>query len=203
MDVLSAERKIYLYYKKRGRVVKGSMGGNMKNICKGVMILAMFLMLSGCVKTNRNADKLELFILRHVVVDKNTAEFVKDESPIFTGEDIKSYDWDTHTIIFTDEFLEDKIIQDVAGDDSFLYGGSQILGVFYPDQFALYLEGEELYRGFLRPQLFISFMPTGPMFSDVENGIEISNVGNVVDKEDLRDNEELYKFLKDNNMLSK
>jgi hypothetical protein len=179
------------------------MGGNMKNIYKGVMILAMFLMLSGCDKTNRNAGKLELYILRHVLVDKDIAEFVRDESSIFTGKDIKSYDWDTHTITFTDEFLEDKNDIDEEDTESFLYSGSQILGVFYPDQFALYLEGEELYRGYMKPQVFISFMPTGPMISDVENGIEIRNVGNVIDKKDLRDNKELHEFLKDNNMLSK
>lgn len=168
---------------------------------KYVTVLLMLLVLSGCDKANRDADKLELYIFRHVVVDKDTAKFVKDDSPIFTGKDIEIYDWDTHTIIFTEEFLKDKNYTYEEDSENLLYGGSQILGEFYPDQFALYLDDEELYRGYMMPQLFISFMPTGPMISDVENGIEIRIVGNVNDKTDLRDNEDLYKFLKDKKMI--
>lgn len=173
----------------------------MRNICKLIIVISILLILSGCQKTNHNAENLEMYILRHSVIDKNNSEIIKDDSPIFTGNDIKSYDWDTHTIIFTDEFLTERKVDDAEVSDSLIDGGSQILGVFYPDQFAFCLDGEEMYRGYMKPQLFISFLPSGPIISDVENGIEIKNVGNVNDKTDPRDNKELYNFLKDKELL--
>lgn len=158
-----------------------------------IAILSMAAALSGCGKSDKT--KLELYVLRHV---EGSNEFVRDEKPAFTGKDIKSYEWKTHAIAFTDEFLPDKDI--VLDDDSFVYGGSQILGIFSPDQFAFYLDGEELYRGYMKPPAFVSFMPAGPMISDSEKGIEIGCSG---EGEDVRDNEKLYEYLKDTGLLKK
>ncbi len=52
----------------------------------------------------------------------------------------------------------------------------------------------------MKPPAFISFMPTGPMISDSEKGIEIGCSG---EGEDVRDNKELYEYLKDTGLLKK
>jgi hypothetical protein len=169
--------------------------GSMKTSIKLVVIISILLILSACNKDDNEANKLELYILRHV---EGTDDFVKDEKPTFTGKDILSYEWSTHTIIFKEEFLSSRKVDDIDSD-GFLEGGSKILGVYYPNQFAFYLDGEELYKGVMKPQVYISFMPTGPIISDSEEGIEIRNLDN---SNDLRENEKLYEFLKENNLLS-
>lgn len=167
----------------------------MKSSVKIIVMILMLLLLPACKKQENNADSLEFYILR---MSEDKSEFILEEEPIFTGADIKSYDWDKHIITFTDEFLSSSNSEEVSDTDSFIMGGSNILGVYYPDQFALYLNGKELYRGYFRPQAYISFMPMGPIVSDVENGIIINCIGQV---NDPRDNEELHKFLKENGLL--
>jgi hypothetical protein len=166
----------------------------MKTALKSVVIISILLTFTACSKDSHDVNRLELYILRHI---EGTSDFVKDTRPIFRGKDILCYEWDTHTIIFKDEFLSSRKVGEIDTDD-FLDGGSKILGVYYPDQFAFYLDGEELYRGFMKPQAFISFMPIGPMISDSEAGIVIRNLDN---DNDLRENEKLYQYLKENDLL--
>lgn len=174
----------------------------MRKLYKVIFTILVMGLLFGCDKSAHNDKKFEFFMLRQIEGDNGIMELVKDDSPIFTEDDMRSYDWDTHTIIFTEEFLADRGIIDEVDPESLLYGGSQVLGEFYPDQFAIFLDGEELYRGYLQLPLFLSFMPSGPMIFDVDKGIEIKYVGNVADKTDPRDNENLYNFLKDRHLLS-
>ncbi len=103
---------------------------------------------------------------------------------------------DTHTIVFKDEFLSSCEIDET--EDDFIVGGSKILGVYYPDQFAVYLDGKELYRGHMKPQAYISFMPMGPMISNSNKGIIIECLDS---NSDTRSNEELYEVLKNNYLL--
>jgi len=165
----------------------------MKATIKIIAILSLLFILSACNDYDNDADRIELYILRNI---KGTNNFVIDEEPIITGEDILSYEWDKHTIVFKDEFLKSRQIDKIE-DDS-MFGGSKILGVYYPNQFAIYIDGKELYRGYIEPPVFISFMPTGPMMSHSENGI----IFNCFDKKlDTRNNEKLYKILKNNDLL--
>lgn len=165
----------------------------MKRKVKFFILITLMVILTACNKEQNNADSLEFYILRHV---EGESYFVIDEKPIFTGEDILSYDWDTHTIAFNKKFLSSRNIDEI--EDDIMIGGSQILGIYYPDQFAFYLNGEEIYSGYMKPQAFISFMPVGPMISDSEKGIIINNNDS---ENDIRDDENLYEFLKDNDLL--
>lgn len=157
-----------------------------------VLILILFI-LSACNNYDNDADRIEMYILRHV---EGSNDFIIDENPIFTGEDILKYKWKTHTITFKEEFLSSRTVNEA--ENNFVMGGSQILGVYYPDQFALYLDGVELYRGHIEPQAFISFMPMGPMISNAPDGILIKCYD---DKSDVRDNEKLHEVLKNNGLL--
>lgn len=165
----------------------------MKIYIRFILIITLTILLSACNDEKNNADNLEFYILRHV---EGSNEFVKDDKPIFTGEDILSYDWDSHTIIFMEDFLSSRRYDEIEED--IIIGGSQLLGVFYPDQFAIYLDGEELYRGYLQPQAFVSFIPGGPIISDSEKGIIINNTSI---ESDARNNKKLYEFLEDNDLL--
>lgn len=165
----------------------------MKTTIKLTVIITLLFILSACNDYNNDADRLELYILRHV---KGTNDFVIDEDPIITGEDILSYEWDTHTIVFKDEFLSSCEVGET--EDDFGVGGSKILGIYYPDQFAVYLYGEELYRGYMKPQAYVSFMPMGPMISNSDKGIIIECLDNNLD---TRNNEKLHEILKNNGLL--
>lgn len=164
----------------------------MKVIKKNLIIVTLLFILSTC-NNSINADRLEFYILRSV---EGSYEFIIDEKPIFTGDDILSYEWKTHTITFKEEFIELHDISET--EDDIMMGGSKILGVYYPDQFAVYLDGEELYRGYINPQAFISFMPMGPTMLNSNDGITIR----CIDKNsDTMENEELREFLKSNELL--
>lgn len=165
----------------------------MKTTIKLIVISALLFILSACNDYDNDADRLELYILRHV---KGTNDFVIDEDPIITGEDILSYEWNTHTISFKDEFLASCEVDET--EDDFVVGGSKILGVYYPDQFAVYLDREELYRGYIKPQAYISFMPMGPMISNSDKGIIIKCLDSNLD---TRNNKKLHKVLKNNGLL--
>ena len=134
-----------------------------------------------------------MYILRHV---DGTDNFVIDENPIFTGEDILKYEWDTHTITFKEEFLLTRTVNET--EDNLVMGGSEILGVYYPDQFALYLDGKEQYRGYVEPPAFCSFLPMGPMISNAPDGIIIKCYDPI---SDVRYDDELYEVLKNNALL--
>ncbi|WP_105616352.1 hypothetical protein [Vallitalea okinawensis] len=165
----------------------------MRRVLKVFIIVCSLFVLSACESNDNNAARLELYILRHV---KGTHNFIIDEKPIFTGEDILNYEWDTHTITFKDELISSREINEKE-DDLFM-GGSKILGIYYPDQFALYLDGQELYRGYMRPQMHVSFMPMGPTISNSENGIMISCLDQ---NEDTRNNDSLHEMLKNSGLL--
>lgn len=165
----------------------------MKAEIKLFLVILMSFVLTGCNSYDNDAYRIELYILRYV---EGSDDLVIDEKPIITGEDILSYEWDTHTITFKDEFLLSREINETK--DDLVMGGSKILDVYYPDQFALYLDGEELFRGYMMPQAFISFMPIGPVMSNAPDGIIIKNYNN---ESDIRESEELHEILKNNGLL--
>lgn len=167
----------------------------MKRTIKVFIIMFTLFILSACNNNSNSndADRLELYILRNV---KGTQNFIIDENPIFTGEDILSYEWSTHTITFKDEFIASRQINDTKED--IMMGGSKILGVYYPDQFALYLDGVELYRGCLKPPIYSSFLPMCPTISDSDNGIIIKCPDKKVD---TRYNDKIREILKNNGLL--
>lgn len=167
----------------------------MVNVRKFIIILFVLFITTACNNDDSSSkeDKLELFILRRV---EDAEDLVIDETPIFTDKDILSYEWDTHTIIFNEKFLASHETNET--EDDIIMGGSKILRIYYPDQFALLLNGEELYRGYIQPQVNISFLPMGPMISNYDDGIIIKCYD---EKLDTRDNDKLKAFLKDNDLL--
>lgn len=166
----------------------------MKVTVKFLEFIIMLVILTACSNEKSiDSSKLEVYILRH---NDSGNDFVKDEAPIFTSEDISNYDWDTHTITFKKEFI--KAHEITKSEDDLVMGGSKILGIYYPDQFAFYLDGEELYRGYIQPQAYISFMPGGPTISDSNDGIIINCLD---DNSDTRENDKLLEFLKVNDLL--
>lgn len=161
-----------------------------------IIMIAVTLLFtfSACDNDNSmNAEKLEIYILRWV---DNSDEFIIDEKAIFTGEDILSYEWETHTITFKDEFISQQNINET--EDEFMMGGSKILGVYYPDQFVFYLDGKELYRGYINPQAYISYMPMGPTILNSNNGITIRCTD---EKDKTMENEKLREFLRGRGLL--
>lgn len=146
-------------------------------------------------KTNSENIGLEFYALRINDVG-NEVEWVIDEQPLFKVNDVLEYEWDTHTIIFTDVFLESMNVDDIEKDP--VMQGIPILNLFYPDQFVILLDGEELYRGYVEPQLFISFMPSGPTVVEVAKGIRIDCIDETLG---IRDNDKLKEYVEDFGIL--
>lgn len=171
---------------------------------KILVILTLALAWVACQSQGQDPDltALKVYGLRHV---SGQSQWVLDQSPLFTGEDVQEYIWETHTIIFKDQFLESKGVTQEVRDrmdqgQKFRVRGSSLLDLYYPDRFAVYLDDQELYQGHMVPQDFISFYPSGPVMEDHESlrGVVILCLKA---EEDTRHNPALKDFLKEAGLL--
>jgi len=165
---------------------------------KVVRILITIFLVSILASCNNRGEpevleKLEYYALRR---GEESGEWIRDEEPLFTGNDILDYEWESHTITFTDAFLAKMPI--VEDNDYEVLNGSKILRLYYPDRFSVYLKNEEIYMGDVEPQAFISFYPGGPIIKNSDNGIMIDCMN---DELDTRYDEGLSAFLEQVGLL--
>jgi hypothetical protein len=163
----------------------------MKRLWMVLVLILLILMMSSCKKDDKS--NLAFYRLSHIT---NTSDWVLEDQPLFTGDDILSYDWNSHTITFKDDFLANKISDEV--EDDFIMNGIKFLSLYYPDQLAIYLDDQEVYRTYVEPQAFISFFPPGPMVRGLEDGLIIDCFDQSLD---TRDNKDLKAYLEKQGLL--
>jgi hypothetical protein len=163
----------------------------MKRLGMVLVFILVIMMTSACKKEDNMS--LEFYRLSHLT---NTNDWVLEDQPLFTGDDILSYDWQSHTITFKDDFLADRNIDEM--EDDLLMNGIKCLDLYYPDQLAIYLEDQEVYRTYVEPQGFISFFPPGPMVRGLEDGLMIDCFDPSLDS---RNNKDLKAYLEKQGLL--
>lgn len=117
-------------------------------------------------------------------------QFVLNEDPLFTHEDIKAYLWQTHDILFTDAFLVDRL--DNVRDNYILEGGSLLLNADPGDIFVIVVNGERIYHGYFARSSYSSHIDIGMGMEDIDYGIHLAPMFGA---KDTRDDNRIYDVL--------
>ena len=163
----------------------------MKRLWMVLVLILLILMMNACKKDDKS--DLAFYRLSHL---SNSNDWLLEEQPLFTGDDIEAYDWQSHTITFKDDFLADRNMDKT--EDDLLMNGIKCLDLYYPDQLAIYLDDQEVYRTYVEPQAFISFFPPGPMVRGLEDGLMIDCFDPSLD---TRNNKDLKAYLEKQGLL--
>ena len=164
-----------------------------------VAVLTIFSLLY-LVYSNYMSSKIEITFYNATPKDLFSDEYIVDEVPVFTQNDIKYFDWEQQTIMLkNDNDLNLK---------AFLIGehNNQTLSSFATtqrDKFIVYVEDEFVYSGYYSQAMISSFYAHGVTMKDIDGGVSIENIGLDSEFSDERLNDKLYKALKSNNLLSK
>ncbi len=128
----------------------------------------------------------------------------KNKRLLFTDNDIEEYDWESHRITFTDEFLSASVNNQNIGDtQKFLHdGGSALLETTGRERFIIMIDDEVIYAGHFKQALVSSFYPLGAVISDINGGIIIDFIGINEPDKDIRNDERIRETLKVKGLLS-
>ena len=170
----------------------------MKKIILLLVILSQICIIVSCSSKNNNVNKSSIEFYNAVEKEAFSDEYRVSKKPLFTEKDINYYDWDTHTIVFKDEFMS----QQKNIDKNNKIGGSSVFGTKSRDKFMVYVDNELLYDGYYNQTYFSSFYPIGAVMLDLSDGVriefhEIKGVETVDNRSDLR----MYKALKECEIL--
>lgn len=121
-------------------------------------------------------------------------QFVLNEAPLFTHEDIKAYLWQTHEVLFTDAFLANRLDNVRDNVDNYRYeGGSLLLNADSGDIFVVVVNGERIYHGYFPKAAHSSSSTIGMIMKDIDYGVRIRPNYNY--SEDLREDNRIYNAL--------
>lgn len=114
-----------------------------------------------------------------------------EETPIVTDKDIKKYNWKTHTIEFTQDYLKNVNKK----EENLFSGGCQLFNAKEFDIFVVVVNGKKIYTG---------GYPLSPIRSQgrPEIVIEDNSEGSIIVKnirtaDDMRSSKEIYDVLKE------
>ena len=175
-----------------------------KIICVIILSLIITTIVQGCYRKPETGN-LEIYLAQ--VDESNDKNLIINEEPLFTDKDIKQYIWETHQIIFTDEFVKkldfnrnskDKSDNPLIPKGVIPKGGSVLLGTTQSDRFVMIINNERIYEGYFKQSIVSSFFPPGAVITDYKDGIMIG-FNDFVD--DMRSDERIYNLLKDKNLI--
>ena len=183
-----------------------------KRIIFVILIISVICLLIGCsndtddIKIENNLDIDNISHLKFYMIPglhfEESVDIDENRIVLFTESDIESFDWNSQTIIFNKSFLQNIDESYKEEINSFMYGGSKVLGAGMYDTFAVYLDDYKLYEGYFQQDAYSSFAVIGVVIHDVPDGIQIGYT--LADKnDDIRKNEDLYKFLDNKNLIKK
>lgn len=171
-----------------------------------IIIYAMVmtvLMLVGCKASGEiNAEKVTIEFYNATSVEDFSSEFgeyVLDDKPMFTVDDIEYYDWDNQIIMF-------KSTSEVACEsfDSFDHNNLTLssFATKSMDKYFVYVDKEFIYSGYYGQSPLSSFLPVGNTLIDIDNGVKLGYL-KIDDTEgkDKRFDEKLYDALSANGIL--
>ncbi len=173
----------------------------MKNKIILSIALLTIAMLVGCGSSaNDNSNKVDIEFYNAVPIEAYSDEYIVSEKPMFTGDDIKYYYWDMHTIIFKEESeIDCKPIEHFESNHQTLSS----FATTSRDKFYVYVDGEFIYDGYYSQSFISSFLPVGITMRDRENGVNITYFSlDNKDENDKRSDDRLYDALKANGILA-
>lgn len=164
----------------------------MKKVLVLLIILVNVFSLSCCKENEIIESKIRVYNV------KTNGDTNEREVLLFSLEDISSYIWAEHRIIFKSEF--DYNSGDIGTDNPQL--GSQIFGTDSRDIFRLYIDDTLIYEGEYNQAISSSYVPEGIVMFDLEDGVKFElGITGIDSNYDKRNDERLYRVLEDAGLL--
>ncbi len=177
----------------------------MKRYIGWIVIISLILITARSSSVTIDSSELiEIYVLR---VTEETGHYVREENPVINSMDIESYNTITHEIILSKGCL-DRLNNRVVTSKWDTYEemlienlGAYRLGATYPDKYAVYIDGEEIYTGWFEPPVFISYYPPGIVMADSEFGLVLKP--NILEPEEdqIFEDERLLRALAANDLI--
>lgn len=195
----------------------------MKRLAVTVMSVIILIGIGLYVKWSWNYDHNEKHTFEVYNAVKDTSgNFIRDEEPLFTGENIDYYDWNSHRIVFKESFIKESTVavREYKGDNkdtnntesdttsevilvfdepkdsksNATIGGSMVFNTGHQDMFMVFVDDELIYEGFYNQSLLSSFLPTGAVMKDGLGYVWI-DFRLMDSEEDHRDDSRIYDAL--------
>jgi len=161
------------------------------------------------VKTLDEKQSFEIYLVKRGSIadprdldnQKDISSLILEEKPIVTEKDILLYDWNTHEIQFTNEFIEKHTIskEDKEIIDNLqmrLSGGCKLLNTTEDDRFVIVVNGKRIYSGSFPEHSYSSRLGVRVIADRPNNRIIILNFTDEYRKDgDLRTNKEIFNVL--------
>lgn len=136
-----------------------------------MVVIVMVTILVGCSDECSMNGTIEVYNARQTDYVDGKYEYTLDEEPLFTIDDIASYDWETNEIIFTDDFND--ILENRDDEIVDTIGGLVKLRTASQDKFYLFVDGVKIYEGHYEQTSSSSFHSLGVVMMSVEGGVRI------------------------------
>lgn len=174
------------------------------SVLKWIIVFILGCSIFSCLQYYLNGFKASDLKVYSIDVRRNIPNNpISCDAILFTGDDIKEYNWEKQEIIFKSEFLKTRDYKYKPDSiDNLISGGSKLLKTKSTDRFVIFLKGKKIYDGCFPLPITSSFIPCEPAMHDIENGIRIDyyHFENGSTK-DVRYNKKLYNFLKSQKLL--
>lgn len=165
---------------------------------KLLAILLFVLSLCGCENSETTTAVTSDRLVFYNMTLNNEGEYVANESPMFTIEDVESYDWKNHVILFRKDVLEKMNTESRSFSNK--VGGIKKLMTGPMDMFAIYIDDELIYEGYYGQTTISSNTVTGNVMEEVPNGVQMSYYYSS-DEKDLRLDTRIYELLEEKNLI--
>ena len=162
--------------------------------------LLIIVMLVGWKSfTNDSSNKVDIKFYNAVPIETYSDKYIVSENPMFTGDDIKYYDWNNQIIIFKEEYeIDCEPIENIEHNHQTLSS----FATSSRDKLYIYIDDEFIYDGYYDQAYISSFLPIGITMSDIKDGVKIKYwVLDDMEKNDQRFDDRLYDALKANGIL--
>ncbi|MBN2853320.1 MAG: hypothetical protein JXQ23_11355 [Clostridia bacterium] len=143
----------------------------MKKFIIVLLSLTLIMLIAGCTKKTNIVEDTRFEVYISSIDDLVNGEYVMEELPLFTNSDLMSVNWEKQEYLFTKEFLKKLPASDTQKKT--YIGGSILLGTKARDKFSVYVDGQFIYEGEFEQSVFSSYLPTGAILKDIENGVSI------------------------------
>ncbi len=173
----------------------------MKKINILLIIIVILLLFSGCIKPDASNLKFYVISREFLTQDLSDNQVVaavnKNGRLVFDGDDIKGYNWETHTV-----FLKENSVTShgaVTNDT----GGSAIFKVDDTFAFVITINNKLIYYGGFIQGTKNPAVPLQPYINDISSTeFKIEFDSKYASKTDSRNNNKFYSFLNKLGLLS-
>lgn len=160
------------------------------------LILIVFILFISFRVIDNSKQSFEIYLASGTSSD--LSKLILSTTPVVTDDDILSYIWDVHEIVFNESYLNSR--QSKSPNQSYgslsgfsIDGGSKQLGASYKDKFVIIVNGERIYSGYFPKPVHFSSINGSPLIVDKPIGVVIELLSNDVD---VRSDRRIYSVLR-------